>query len=445
MGIIIILLVTLLFLAVINSSLKSKRKKTLINSHLNKVQEFTPSQVLLNSDITNGIAVDNNREKICIFSISKKNKISSSIYHSQDILSVEIIEDGDCITSTARGSQVAGLAIGGVLLGGVGAVVGGLSGKKKESKKISQVDLNVTINKLSNPINTFSLLTLPSFRKSEPYKTAIESAKKWEAIIAILIKRADMKMAEMKATDSSIVEKASEDAQLAMTENGKKVTNSWEATCVSSSESFDKPASNLFKKEVKWSLKNKIIGTLFFVFFIIPTFFSIVFESSSSTNSKNGKTVSQAENEKQWPEINRQNKINQLLADVKLLPVKPYEPNLIAYKKLYKLDPSNSNYLDKIKFYENKIFDEENEKKLIEKIQNTGFFSAGNMLKYPQSAKFRNVKNYNSIAPVVCGEISGKNDFGVQMGYQRFIAAGDLAFFENQVEDMNEIWEKFCK
>lgn len=442
---IIILLVTLLFLAVINSFLKSKRKKTLINSQLNKIQEFTPNQVLLNSDITNGIAVDNNREKICIFSISKKNKLSSSVYHSQDIFSVEIIEDGDCITSTSRGSQVAGLAIGGVLLGGVGAVVGGLSGKKKESKKVSQVDLNVTLNNLSNPVNTISLLALPSFKTSEPYKIAIKSAKKWEAIIAILIKRADVKIAEMKARDSSIAEKANEDDQLANTENRNKVTNSWEATRVSSSESIKKSASNLFEKEVKWSLKNKIIGILFFVFFIIPTFISILFESTPSTSSKNGVTVSKVENVKQRSEINRQNKINQLLADVKSLPVKPYEPNLIAYKNLYKLDPDNSKYLGKIKFYENKISDDENQKKLIDKIQNAGFFAAGNMLKYPQSAKYRNVRNYSSIVPVVCGEISGKNDFGVQVGYQRFIAAGELAFFENQVEDMNEIWGKFCK
>ena len=69
-------------------------------------------------------------------------------------------------------------------------------------------------------------------------------------------------------------------------------------------------------------------------------------------------------------------------------------------------------------------------------------------LRDPDSAQFRNVKFYSGGgAPVVCGEVNGKNGFGGRAGYQRFIQAGDVfGALESEMRstsDMDQSWLKF--
>src|SRR3954463_9667577 len=49
-------------------------------------------------------------------------------YSFDQIAAVEVQENGATVSTTNRGSQLAGAAIGGLALGGVGALIGGLSG-----------------------------------------------------------------------------------------------------------------------------------------------------------------------------------------------------------------------------------------------------------------------------------------------------------------------------
>lgn len=42
--------------------------------------------------------------------------------------------------------QIGGVVVGGLLLGGVGAIIGGLSGKTETSGKISRIDLRLIVN-----------------------------------------------------------------------------------------------------------------------------------------------------------------------------------------------------------------------------------------------------------------------------------------------------------
>lgn len=47
---------------------------------------------------------------------------------------------------------------------------------------------------------------------------------------------------------------------------------------------------------------------------------------------------------------------------------------------------------------------------------------------------------------MTCGEFNSKNGFGGFMGFQRFISAGSakLTFVENEVNNFDTIWGKFC-
>ncbi|MBW6461369.1 MAG: hypothetical protein K0B08_12430 [Bacteroidales bacterium] len=83
--------------------------------------------------------------------------------------------------------------MGGLLLGGVGVVLGGLSGKTTSVHEVSSVDLRIIINNIQNPVHLIKSLSL-------------ESANHWHALISVLIKRAeiDLKTAQSELPIPSI-------------------------------------------------------------------------------------------------------------------------------------------------------------------------------------------------------------------------------------------------
>lgn len=74
------------------------------------------------------------------------------VYPFDDLIAVEVIKDDISITKTNRGSQAAGAAIGGVLLGPAGLLLGGLSGSKRNENKITKLSLKLYTNNLAFPV-----------------------------------------------------------------------------------------------------------------------------------------------------------------------------------------------------------------------------------------------------------------------------------------------------
>lgn len=69
-------------------------------------------------------------------------------------------------------------------------------------------------------------------------------------------------------------------------------------------------------------------------------------------------------------------------------------------------------------------------------------------MKDPGSADFRGLAvRRQSGAPLVCGEVNGKNSFGGMTGYQRFIFMGSLGVvMQEQMKpgEFAELWNKTC-
>lgn len=68
-------------------------------------------------------------------------------------------------------------------------------------------------------------------------------------------------------------------------------------------------------------------------------------------------------------------------------------------------------------------------------------------LKDPDSAEFRAGHfSEKGGAKVVCGEVNSKNSFGGFTGFQRFIAAGNLVFLEENMAagEMDKSWSLLC-
>lgn len=123
----------------------------------------------------------------------KHYSIRSKVFYYNDLISVEIIEDTVTVSKTNRGSQLIGAGIGGALLGGTGAVIGGLSGKKTGSTEIKNVTLRIVIDDENNSVFDLPFLEskYPIKKTSNQYTKAINSIYSWHSILTKIIENED--------------------------------------------------------------------------------------------------------------------------------------------------------------------------------------------------------------------------------------------------------------
>lgn len=126
----------------------------------------------------------------------------------RDLLSSEISVDGETVTKTSRGSQLGGALIGGLALGGVGAVIGGLSGAKKSSETVKKIDLRVSINDPKSPLHDINFKDPESESNGikNPHESPMDQARHWHGLIGILIKLADTEDMQNEVDQSSAKE-----------------------------------------------------------------------------------------------------------------------------------------------------------------------------------------------------------------------------------------------
>lgn len=165
-------------------------KKKAMEEKLKSLPDFSPTQKIMGNNGDTGLAIDENRKKVVLVKNDSSGVNLKPITY-RDVLSSEIFVDGDTITKTARGSQLGGALIGGLALGGVGAIIGGLSGKTKSSEKVKRVDLRITVNDTKSPLHDLNFMDIEGKKDGIVYKSAMEQARHWHGLIAVLIKTAD--------------------------------------------------------------------------------------------------------------------------------------------------------------------------------------------------------------------------------------------------------------
>jgi hypothetical protein len=94
------------------------------------------------------------------------------IYNYSDIVDFELLEDEESITKGGLGRAAAG----GLLFGGVGAVVGGVTGGKKTKSICNSLKIKITINNMSSPVVYIKFLSAATKKNSFTYKTFYNSA-----------------------------------------------------------------------------------------------------------------------------------------------------------------------------------------------------------------------------------------------------------------------------
>ncbi|PAD77592.1 SHOCT domain-containing protein [Paenibacillus campinasensis] len=182
----------------------SKSIKSELDLAFNKLKRdfFYASQEAVSADLSSMIAIDEDNKKIAIIYNTYDNKglelsqalsrinYTSKIFNYDDILQSEIIEDGATVTRTSRSDQLGGALLGGLIAGGVGAVIGGLSAATASSTQVGQVQLQIVVN---DSQKSFYRITFGSFDQAVPkssleYKKVYDDVLHWHNILSYLIK-----------------------------------------------------------------------------------------------------------------------------------------------------------------------------------------------------------------------------------------------------------------
>jgi hypothetical protein len=138
---------------------------------------FRPTHKFVGTNQRTGIAIDDQSKRVCLIS-EPYGQATLKVLPYKDMLESEVIENGVSVMKTSRGSQVGGVLLGGLVLGGVGAVIGGLSAKKTTTNKVTSVDLRVIINDTKEPVH---MLRFPTRQQADH----------WQALISVIIRQAD--------------------------------------------------------------------------------------------------------------------------------------------------------------------------------------------------------------------------------------------------------------
>ena len=149
------------------------------------------------------IAIDDNTNRIAI-KLNGEKKITTYSYN--DILSCEIIEDGVSIYKKSTTRTVGGAVLGGVIAGGAGAIVGGLSGKQSKEREYKKIQLKLVIKDTKNP-NIF--LTFFDYQKVDPSKTVEpeKGIKETEFLNGEILKESKLAVNQWKDVFTIIIDK----------------------------------------------------------------------------------------------------------------------------------------------------------------------------------------------------------------------------------------------
>ena len=131
----------------------SKHKASAIEDKIKNLHDFDAADVYVSFINQAGVAIDRTRRE---FLLSDEDRLCR--FNVRSIISCQVLEDGDQLAFVDRGSQLAGIAIGGALLGGIGAVIGGLSASQRNVKRVKSLVLRFTTDDFDNPVHDIVLL-----------------------------------------------------------------------------------------------------------------------------------------------------------------------------------------------------------------------------------------------------------------------------------------------
>lgn len=136
--------------------------------------------------------------------IKKMARKPDSVYHFNELVEFELLEDDSHVTSGGLGRSL----VGAVTFGPAGAIVGSVTGKKKTKKTIESLLIRVTVNDIDNPIIILPIITKKTKTSSKEYNRAFNLSQKIVSTLNVIANNKEevIQKVEEINDDSSIVE-----------------------------------------------------------------------------------------------------------------------------------------------------------------------------------------------------------------------------------------------
>jgi hypothetical protein len=177
MGVIIVVILLIFILLVILFINNSNRKLKLEKEISNKGLVISNVKDILTPDNNAYIALDSKKEFILYVNAQVSSELK--IIPLKDIKSVELNKDGETVYEKKLGTTIKRAIVGGVVLGGLGAVIGAITGSQEKIEKINRVSIVTSGNSGANTYLYFVNNVTPNSLK----KKNLQLAEKWIRII----------------------------------------------------------------------------------------------------------------------------------------------------------------------------------------------------------------------------------------------------------------------
>lgn len=159
--------IVFVLILVTNQNEAEKRKETQnkVTALISSAPEFNSTRnIAISGDLV--LLINDTTKQICILRPNFKKVIGFD-----QVIDVEYIVNEETIASKSTLNTIGRTIVGGVLAGGAGAIVGGLTGKTKMENKISKIKVKVLIRDIDIPamnITYFDCNTLPDRKPVSP-------------------------------------------------------------------------------------------------------------------------------------------------------------------------------------------------------------------------------------------------------------------------------------
>ena len=114
-------------------------------------------------------------------------------FNYSDIIEVSYEENGSQLYTKSAGRTIGGAIVGGVLMGGAGAVVGGLSGASKQNKEIKNMDIKILLRSTSRTSCVLHFKDVDRVLKTKEeadrklYETYLKNANQAKDVLSVII------------------------------------------------------------------------------------------------------------------------------------------------------------------------------------------------------------------------------------------------------------------
>lgn len=141
------------------------------------INEFKPTSKV------GQLSLDDNTQTFVITKSAKQQEL----YHYNQVVDYQLLEDGETITNGGLGSAVAG----GLLFGGAGAIVGSVTGSKKTKGVCKSLKIKITLRNSPKQTEYIDFITTETKTSGFIYKTAYKNAQDVLSALQLIVDSAN--------------------------------------------------------------------------------------------------------------------------------------------------------------------------------------------------------------------------------------------------------------